>query len=405
MIEAFSPGQAAPRVRRMLLIVASYLPEIMGGAERQATILAAALASIGVRVTLIAPSTRESTPLREETAFGEIVRFRVSALPAQGGRNIAATASWVRQIEKFAASARGAYDAVYVFHARLHAIAGVIAAQRIGCPLFIKLGGQGAGSDFNALRAKRFLYGRAALGLIKRAAAGFVANSAAIVEDLRAAGIEDERILSFPNGVVVPPASTVSAAASRDPASFIFAGRFDKEKSLHIVIEAVDLLAKAGRPGAVTFLGRGPHEADFRAMAAARDLGDRVRFEPATDDVYPHLLRHGHFLSPSVREGQSNALLEAIATGCVPIVAPASGVRDVVRDGENGFVCEPPTSEGFADAMSRACALSRDERLRMALSGHAFAESTLSIEAIAARTVASFEAAIARRADHRRRAQ
>ena len=56
----------------------------------------------------------------------------------------------------------------------------------------------------------------------------------------------------------------------------------------------------------------------------------------------------------SKREGQSNALLEAMSAGVIPIVFKASGVEEVVSDGWNGFIVPIPncTTCGMAIALA-----------------------------------------------------
>lgn len=54
------------------------------------------------------------------------------------------------------------------------------------------------------------------------------------------------------------------------------------------------------------------------------------------------------FVNLSEYEGCSLSMLEAMSYGCVPIVTDVSGVREVVNDGENGFICNIDDVEKMA---------------------------------------------------------
>jgi len=121
---------AETRERSLILVVAAYFPDSYGGAERQALILAEALGRRGVSVTLIAPTVARDLPKVEETAFGRIIRKRLSAYPNLGGRNILAFFAWSLWVPWQLRDARWRGVPVYVFHARLHALGPALAAMR-----------------------------------------------------------------------------------------------------------------------------------------------------------------------------------------------------------------------------------------------------------------------------------
>ena len=81
-------------IRKLFLVTASYYPDGVGGAERQAKILAEALGLKGIDVTLVTPSIDRSSPAVEETVFGRIERFHARAYPNAGGRHIATFVKW-----------------------------------------------------------------------------------------------------------------------------------------------------------------------------------------------------------------------------------------------------------------------------------------------------------------------
>jgi glycosyltransferase involved in cell wall biosynthesis len=69
------------------------------------------------------------------------------------------------------------------------------------------------------------------------------------------------------------------------------------------------------------------------------------------DDVRPVLAASDFFVLCSEREGMSNALLEAMQAGCVPVVTSAGDNERIVRHGESGVVASP---EGIGEAVLSA---------------------------------------------------
>lgn len=85
----------------------------------------------------------------------------------------------------------------------------------------------------------------------------------------------------------------------------------------------------------------------------------------STQDVRPYIRRAAAVVLPSYREGLARTLLEAAAMGRPLIATDVPGCRQVVREGDTGFLCQPKDSESLAGALSRFCTLSQNERSRM----------------------------------------
>ncbi len=372
---------------RLLLVVPSYYPDSYGGAERQASLLAEAMARRGAHVTLLAPILRADLAERTPAPFGAIWRVRLKALPARGGRYLGSSLAWTWRVRRLIVGHRAAFDLVYVFHGRLHVAGPLLGARAAGLPIFVKPGGGGANSDYKALHRKRYVYGRLVAAMKTRWTTGFIAVSREVGEDLRLAGVAPERIHRVPNGVeLVPVDMTEAALAARSGARFISIGRLVHDKNVEVLLHAMAALPSAE----LTLVGDGPHEGALRALADRLGVSGQVRFLGAMSDVTPELLAHDAFLTASVHEGLSNALLEALAAGVIPIAADASGVHDLIEDGRTGFIVGQPTPEGFAGAMASVAAMTAPERLAMSRAAYAKAASGFAIDEVAGRLLDIF---------------
>jgi glycosyltransferase involved in cell wall biosynthesis len=117
----------------------------------------------------------------------------------------------------------------------------------------------------------------------------------------------------------------------------------------------------AEKAPSATFLisGYGPLRERLEAQARQLGVDARVRFLGYRKDVALILAASDVFALPSLWEGMSNAVLEAMAAG-KPVVATAvDGAVDQVLPGESGLLVPP----GDADALAQALLdLARDPR-------------------------------------------
>jgi glycosyltransferase involved in cell wall biosynthesis len=88
-------------------------------------------------------------------------------------------------------------------------------------------------------------------------------------------------------------------------------------------------------------------------------------------DVRPHIAAADFIVLPSYREGLSRVLLEAAAMGRPIVTTDVTGCRDIVREGENGFLCEARSAESLTAALIRACEVGDARWQRMADAGRA----------------------------------
>jgi glycosyltransferase involved in cell wall biosynthesis len=94
------------------------------------------------------------------------------------------------------------------------------------------------------------------------------------------------------------------------------------------------------RPNAFFLLaGGGPLADDLRAHVRVLGRDGRVRLLGPRDDVPDLFGAADVFLLTSDREGLSNTTMEAMMAGLPCVVTDVGGNRELVQDGETGFVC------------------------------------------------------------------
>lgn len=143
----------------------------------------------------------------------------------------------------------------------------------------------------------------------------------------------------------------------RVPARIISVGRLAPEKSLPTLIAAMSLL-----PADLCELdiyGDGPAGAEIEDQIASLGLGERVSLKGWTANVLPLLHQYDLFVLPSVAEGMSYALLEAMAIGLPVVGTDVPGTVEALAGGEAGLIV--PRSDPVALASGiRDCLGDRD---------------------------------------------
>lgn len=133
------------------------------------------------------------------------------------------------------------------------------------------------------------------------------------------------------------------------------AAAVNKVKNQRLLIEAFARVAVDFPGWKVRLLGKAESRYADSCRALARRLGvaDRVEFVGFTDDLAGEYSRAEFIAFPSVLEGFPLAILEAAAYE-LPAVAQSAlpGARDIVKDGETGFVADEGVS-AYADALAR----------------------------------------------------
>jgi glycosyltransferase involved in cell wall biosynthesis len=124
---------------------------------------------------------------------------------------------------------------------------------------------------------------------------------------------------------------------------FIFSGRFEAVKNpLFALGVAVETAKRLGRKTRLLIVGAGSLEESMRAAAALHEPLVEAEFHGfAAQRELPDLYRSARiFLFPTLWDPWGVVANEACAAGLPVIVSPEAGVAgELVRDGENGFVC------------------------------------------------------------------
>lgn len=333
------------------MVVRLFQPWV-GGTERQAHKLAKELIARGEDVRVVTGRWFFGTPAREVIDTVPVVRhgtlwefFGIKGLRKFGGYLYMLTLAW------HLFRTRGDYDLIHVHGLNYHTAVAAIVGRRLGKPTLVKLANSGSASDIERTRSGRQLAGSRFLLPAALRCDRFVALSPVIAEELRQAGVDDERIVSIPNGVEVGDAP-VSRDGDGKTLRLVFLGRLHRQKGADVLLSACRLLADRSPNGlSVRIVGDGPERSGLELMVTERRLEGVVELVGEVGDPIPELDAADVFVLPSRTEGMSNALLEAMARGKAVVATAVSGSSALVCHGETGLLVPPDDAEVLAEAL------------------------------------------------------
>ncbi|MBI1391210.1 MAG: glycosyltransferase, exosortase A system-associated [Alphaproteobacteria bacterium] len=174
--------------------------------------------------------------------------------------------------------------------------------------------------------------------------------------DLMARGIAEGRVSTVPNAVDLaqlkpsdPESNQVQALRQRlglgDAAVIGFIGSFYAYEGLDLALEATERMAAAGRDVRFLIVGAGPEEKSLKERAAP--IGDRVIFagRAAHTDVPDYYALMDILVLPRKSMRLTELVtplkpLEAMALGVVVLASDVGGHKELIQDGETGFLFE-----------------------------------------------------------------
>ena len=272
--------------------------------------------------------------------------------------------------------ARAPFDVVHAQYAYPTGLAALEASRRLGVPNVVSIqGGDGhwvgecCGTHRQAMHA-----------VLDHAGAVLIGSQSFADAVTARLGTEPGRFTIVPGAVNVerfrPRPGRALGAVGRPP-TLLYHGRVDARKGVLDLLDALRLLRDGGGPGADARLvvsGIGPDVDAVERRVAELGLGDVVdRPGIAAYAEAPERYHAGDvFVSPTYKEGFSNTILEAMASGLPIVSCEVVGVVDCLADGRDALLVPPADPPALAAAIARMLA---DAPLRERLARTALGEA------------------------------
>jgi glycosyltransferase involved in cell wall biosynthesis len=286
------------------MIIGLYHP-VVGGAEKVCQALSKSLNQRGMAVTVL---TQRVSGLPDcEIVDGIPVHRKMKWWHPAG-------VAYMLSVLLFLVRYRRQYDIIQCFGLFLFIPPALIMRHLFKKKLVLRLLCSGPYGDFagvGALQCKR---------LIIACAQRFdriIYMSSDMKEELLQHRFSEEKLVCVPNGV-----DTVRYAPSAAPANHIcFAGRVETQKGLGYLLRAFSLIVREGCDARLFIVGDGRQKALLEDLSRHLAVDGQVVFTGFAEDVSHYYRQARIFVLPSLSEGMSSALLEAMSCGLAVITS------------------------------------------------------------------------------------
>lgn len=153
---------------------------------------------------------------------------------------------------------------------------------------------------------------------------------------------------------------------------WLAAGRLTEAKDFPNLLHAFVKVHQAQPMARLMIAGQGELKEELHKLAAELGLGSTVRWLGRRSDLGDLMRAADAYVMSSAWEGMPLVLLEATAIGLPVVATNVGGNREVVQDGQTGFLVPAKDSSALAQAMLKFMALPLPARAAMGQAGRAF---------------------------------
>jgi len=385
---------------KILMVISQFHP-LVGGAEKQAQLLAKKLIEKGVSMTLVTGWWKFGTP-RKELIDGIKVFRNFCGWGMFGTKNnrmirMFGGIIYVISLGAYLFFHGREYDIIHVHQFLYPAFVSVLIGKKVfEKPVIVKSASSGSTSDIERLR--RLPFGYFQLNFLLKELDYLVAISKATGKNFKQIRYSESRISYIPNGVEVP---VQGKTAYHQVSQVITITRLSQEKGVDVLLKAWDEVVREEKSLKLLIVGSGSLESHLKTLSHSIGIAGSVDFVGSVQNLSNYLKGSDLFVLSSRSEGMSNALLEAMSYG-IPCIATNVGGNGELLGGEdkeirlgehviakNGLLVNPDDVKGFSEAILYVI---RNQRIgeEMGRRGRKFIEKNFQIDLIADRYIALY---------------
>lgn len=148
--------------------------------------------------------------------------------------------------------------------------------------------------------------------------------------------IEAKKTVVIPNPVIKNDLLKLAKSADKE-IKLIVVSRFAPEKGLDRLI---DVFASLPSNYHLSMVGKGRLKEEIVKKVDRLNLSERVKFYGEINNVQQVMIEHDLLVLGSYTEGCPNVVIEALSVGLPVVAFKVSGMKELIKDGFNGYVVQ-----------------------------------------------------------------
>tara|TARA_R110002050_G_scaffold294375_1_gene452124 strand:- start:1208 stop:2320 length:1113 start_codon:yes stop_codon:yes gene_type:complete len=148
---------------------------------------------------------------------------------------------------------------------------------------------------------------------------------------------------------------------------FVTTCRLVPIKNLQLLIQIfADFLNAPGNENSLLWIiGEGPERGELEKQTELYQISEKVVFFGFIENVIPLLMKSDVFILPSLSEGFSISLVEAMLCGLPVISTRVGGPSEIITSEKNGFLFDPKDGSQLLSLMEKVCSMTQKDKERL----------------------------------------
>ncbi|MDD5688029.1 MAG: glycosyltransferase family 4 protein [Elusimicrobia bacterium] len=356
---------------------------VIGGAEKQCWLLSKELVKKEVEVIILTQKEKKSpfTEIRDGIKIYYLPGLSLPFFPSFG--LFCSTLIFL-----FLNSDK--YDIIHVHMATSLSLTAVFAKYGLRKKIILKMGASGRYGEIST--SSKGFWRRFKLYCIKKGFDYFIAISKDITKELEEEGFWSNKIVHIPNGVDTEyfyPVKQKEKELIKQKEKlagkkiFIFSGRFTPQKNLLFLLKTWKEHKVQVKESVLFLVGEGEEEKKLRLFIENEKIRD-VFFIKSTSQIRDYYRFSDIFVLPSLAEGISNSLLEAMASGLIVIASKIPANEEIIQNGTNGILVNIDNTKEFSSLLTKV-SIHIDSYSKIGITARQTVEARFSISQVTSR--------------------
>ncbi|MFX1383350.1 MAG: glycosyltransferase family 4 protein [Promethearchaeota archaeon] len=139
---------------------------------------------------------------------------------------------------------------------------------------------------------------------------------------------------------------------SKEKLHLLYVGRFEEEKGIRVLLEAIKILSKYSDSFELSMVGDGSLKEWVKNFLSLNQINNVQLLGTFNHDDMPVIYNSADiFILPSHTEGSPASLIEAMSCGTASIATSVGECAKIIKNGENGLLISPGNSKILSEAL------------------------------------------------------